>query len=251
MLSFWDDIVHEYTFRALSDPQDKLSAISGVAMEFARRFPPPMNPEMPRYLAGIWWSSLFPLQLLWKTKGICKRHPFYVAPSWSWASISGELDRELQRDLLPKLGESAGLRHIQIGACHIARQSPRAPYGPITSGYIIVDGWVTTATRILRPDAESLRQNYIELLLDVDDDPTCIELPDKDYESVCLLEIIREERSSKIPKRLPRGLVLLDNMDGTYRRLGLFYSYVPDTPRETDILWEAHMPWEKMTLQIV
>jgi hypothetical protein len=85
----------------------------------------------------------------------------------------------------------------------------------------------------------------------VDDDPTCIELPNKDYESVCLLEIRREERPSKVPKRLPRGLVLLDNMDGTYRRLGLFYSYVPDTPRETDIPWEAHIPWERMTLQIV
>jgi hypothetical protein len=240
-LSFWDAIVHEYTFRTLSDARDRLPAISGVAMEFARRFSPPTNPEMPRYLAGIWWSSLLPLQLLWKTIGRCKHHLFYVAPSWAWASISGLLDLELQRQVL--LYDCAMLEHIHIRACNIARQSPRAPYGLITSGYIIVAG------RTFRPDSESLHRYCIDLLLDVHDDPTCIELPDKDYEPICLLEITCGERllpdPSKITKRLPRGLVLLDNKDGSYRRVGLFYRYIQDICRYTDI------PWETRTLKIV
>ena len=82
----WGEIVQNYSLTKLTVPRDKLIAISGVAKEFARI----MNDE---YLAGL-WRNQFALCLQWK----CLRaaaagdQPLsYRAPSWSWASVEGEI----------------------------------------------------------------------------------------------------------------------------------------------------------------
>jgi len=237
ILNFWDEIVHEYTSRALSDPADKLSAISGVAREFSWRFSPPTDPEMPRYLAGMWWSDLLPLQLLWQVVGPCRRRPVYVAPSWSWASVTGPLDRQVQELILNY--RPLSLRHTRITACQIVRQSLQAPYGPVTSGYLTISG------RTFKPDIISLRDHGIRTALDEVGGPPTPELASDEFGHLCLLEItciddLHTEVSKEVTNRpRPRGLILRENEEGSYRRLGLFYHSTNG------------IPWEVNTLQII
>lgn len=85
---WWETIVHYYTERKLTDPSDKLPALSGLAQ---------LRKEARGgiYLAGLWQESLIH-DLCWfhprdfnrATSGGVGRRPMdYRAPSWSWASL--------------------------------------------------------------------------------------------------------------------------------------------------------------------
>lgn len=88
----WFDILGDYTSRNLSVDADRLTALAGISRAMAPR-------ERGRFSAGIWvtpeTSALTMRGLLWvRTPGImrpsyCPRG--YLAPSWSWASIVGEV----------------------------------------------------------------------------------------------------------------------------------------------------------------
>lgn len=87
----WDMVVQEYTCRALSQEKDKLPALSGLAREF-------FNQYGDEYLAGLWQNTLVH-GLLWGTGRLsgqgrqidCNRPSTYRAPSWSWASVEGNV----------------------------------------------------------------------------------------------------------------------------------------------------------------
>jgi Heterokaryon incompatibility protein (HET) len=75
----WNAIVHEYTGRQLSEPNDKLVAISAVASVYSSLFGD--------YLAGIWKIDLSN-QLLWYiTNPTESRRAIKRAPTWSWAIV--------------------------------------------------------------------------------------------------------------------------------------------------------------------
>lgn len=82
----WGAIISDYSGRKLTNLNDKLIAISAVAKEFERV----MNDE---YLAGL-WRSRFAACLNWEWIGSVYKEgqlPEYRAPSWSWASVEGEV----------------------------------------------------------------------------------------------------------------------------------------------------------------
>ncbi|KAK3348936.1 heterokaryon incompatibility protein-domain-containing protein, partial [Lasiosphaeria hispida] len=86
----WVTIVKCYTKRELSDPHDKLPAVAALAEEYA------LTQPVTRYL-GMWEEG-FLLQCLWyvydyssEDNSKVRRHPAYWAPSWSWASIDGDV----------------------------------------------------------------------------------------------------------------------------------------------------------------
>ncbi|OPB41358.1 hypothetical protein A0O28_0080760 [Trichoderma guizhouense] len=86
----WQTLVSHYTRRGLGWYQDKLLAISAIARK--------MNKMTDKhYIAGL-WTEFLGETLLWHpnhgpdAKEKASRHPTYVAPSWSWASFSGEID---------------------------------------------------------------------------------------------------------------------------------------------------------------
>lgn len=91
----WNFLVTNYSSRALTDPLDKLPAISGLAQSFDKF----SNGRNGRYLAGLWESHL-PLALLWRRISIpsllsrlnSARPTAYIAPTWSWASINGTVE---------------------------------------------------------------------------------------------------------------------------------------------------------------
>ncbi|KAI9703938.1 MAG: hypothetical protein M1820_005720 [Bogoriella megaspora] len=80
---FWCLTVEEYTQRALTKTSDKLAAIDGLAQQIQSR-------SGKRYCAGIWLDSAYN-ELGW---AIVNGQPSKSnrAPSWSWASIDGEVE---------------------------------------------------------------------------------------------------------------------------------------------------------------
>lgn len=88
----WHHLVEEYSYRALTNKDDRLSAISGLAYKFSYVI------NSSAYFAGIWKEGL--------TRGLCwvpisaTRVPAQVwpptvvypgTPSWSWAAFDGPI----------------------------------------------------------------------------------------------------------------------------------------------------------------
>lgn len=84
--SQWNGVILDYCKRSLTKEEDKLIALSGIAKAFQSR----MTDDI--YLAGLWYYSL-PLALLWRVadETSVTRPSSYRAPSWSWASIDGNI----------------------------------------------------------------------------------------------------------------------------------------------------------------
>ncbi|KAK8867682.1 HET-domain-containing protein [Apiospora arundinis] len=87
-LRWWEVVVHQYTSRQLTNPSDKLPALSGLA-QLRKRVKGGV------YLAGLWKDSILH-DLCWyhtlnynvaTSGGVSRRPPNYRAPSWSWASV--------------------------------------------------------------------------------------------------------------------------------------------------------------------
>jgi hypothetical protein len=88
-----------------------------------------------RYLAGIWQHEL-PNALMWHVYGEKKglRASSYRAPSWSWASVDGEINSDF-------FGwETSYTNLLTISECMISPVSPLVPYGAVCSGYLTVSG---------------------------------------------------------------------------------------------------------------
>jgi hypothetical protein len=85
ILRSWGDIIEAYTLGQLTFESDKLVAISGLQSIYANRIKAP-------YLAGLWGTDL-PRQLLWTILSPAERPKVYRSPSWSWASVNGQVDR--------------------------------------------------------------------------------------------------------------------------------------------------------------
>jgi hypothetical protein len=129
----WINIVKQYTLRELSEPSDKLIAISAVAQRLASL----TEGRWGRYYAGVWTEWFFQ-QLLWAiSEGeIAKRPVRYRAPSWSWAAIDGRLDWPSSEDLIDA--------EILCTLLDVEIQPLRSeqPYGAVTAGRIKVYGEV-------------------------------------------------------------------------------------------------------------
>lgn len=89
-LNWWASVVENYTKRELTDPADKLPALSGLAQLYKEA-------RGGTYLAGLWQDSLLH-DLCWYHEPssnfdpdrlcvVARRPAGYRAPSWSWASL--------------------------------------------------------------------------------------------------------------------------------------------------------------------
>ena len=92
---YWKTLVTDYSKRDLTYESDRLPAISGAASELKSLI---FNGQ---YMAGVWKQWIFS-DLLWKTSwGEENRYPpmtrgLEEMPSWSWASIVGQVFYEFQ-----------------------------------------------------------------------------------------------------------------------------------------------------------
>ena len=134
----WQHLVEEYSYRALTNKDDRLSAISGLAYRFSYVI------NSSAYLAGIWKEGL--------TRGLCwipisaTRVPAQVwpptvvypgIPSWSWAAFDGPIMHFSDdcRDNHPKVGagKDAPFTH-KIGLDR---------FGSVSGGAICLSGMAT------------------------------------------------------------------------------------------------------------
>jgi Heterokaryon incompatibility protein (HET) len=131
----WHTLVGEYTRRCLTAPEDKLRAIGGLAEEYHLL----MNDT---YLAGLWKSKLG-IELIWRRNSysdagkLSSRPIKYRAPSWSWASVDGEVAIKWKPIELVK---------FNIDGCEITPLSTSAPFGEVAKGILKVrarlkDAW--------------------------------------------------------------------------------------------------------------
>lgn len=149
----WNDILKIYTSCALTNADDKLVAISGIAKSFT-------NIVGDEYLAGLWqgnfvngllWQVLDPTTAMYSGEKYWPsvRPERYRAPSWSWASVDGPtqgypFEYELSdhcadiQDIFvePKSSDSTGeLKHACLHVCGHLVKTRRKPGGENWPGH--------------------------------------------------------------------------------------------------------------------
>jgi hypothetical protein len=124
----WIQMVKDFSTRMLSNPEDKLPAVSSIAAYTAG-----FNKE-DKYLAGLWKSTLLE-DLSWhKPNGkSLTRSTTWRAPSWSWMSVDGDISfhDHLHLSFVPM---------ITIHECETKPASPDAPFGRIESAHLKLEG---------------------------------------------------------------------------------------------------------------
>ena len=115
----WEELVLRYTSRSLTFFSDKLPALSGIA----RQIQPFLGPG---YFAGLWEQDL-PHGLFWEVPTHVNpcRPAECNAPTWSWASVDGQVQYTARLD--------AAEPHAQILAIHCV-PSTRDPTGQVAKG---------------------------------------------------------------------------------------------------------------------
>lgn len=86
VIQTWKRLIRNYTRRAVSDPMDRLPALSAIAQRLE-------GLSTHRYAGGLWFGDV-PHLLFWYPVDVesMTRSPERAAPSWSWASVTGAID---------------------------------------------------------------------------------------------------------------------------------------------------------------
>lgn len=97
----WTKVLEEYTRLNLTVPEDRMAALSGLAevrsrhetpqrasIRLVRKLIPKSHKMAGSYVAGTFESDM-KAQLLWYTSFPAPALASYIAPTWSWASVSG------------------------------------------------------------------------------------------------------------------------------------------------------------------
>ncbi|KAJ6781597.1 hypothetical protein PWT90_06137 [Aphanocladium album] len=125
---FWHKLVETYSNRTLTHGHDKLPAISGIAEVLQQK-------TASRYVAGLWESN-FDLDLLWHKAGSWDNAQGSdpQAPSFSWASVDGEVDYYCFRNGRQKYKRSTTVLHIDL------KTRPQAPLGTVDGAMLTLRG---------------------------------------------------------------------------------------------------------------
>ncbi|KAL2066999.1 hypothetical protein VTL71DRAFT_1423 [Oculimacula yallundae] len=126
----WENLTSVFSQCALTLPNDKLMAISGIARVTASQ-----NPVLGQYIAGMWRTSL-ETQLCWYVVhegGDIARPETYRAPSWSWAASDGRVEFEFLHDCF---GQSLLELYITVRDVTINGSSVEVCFGQVTAGVL-------------------------------------------------------------------------------------------------------------------
>lgn len=137
-MSDWQKVLINFCARDLSDPGDKLVAISGIAEEYSRLMRWPSTD----YFAGLWRQTLT-TDLLWRHEtplGVPQAYDhsdrrLERAPSWSWASVDGNiLFLEIHMG-----GPEAHVESVEVKGCQVCSKSDNLPFGQVQSGRLFLE----------------------------------------------------------------------------------------------------------------
>ena len=125
----WTDLVYEYSQRALTEPSDKLPALAGIASRY-------QNDTKDIYCAGLWKANLLK-GLKWHVPEPADHRPsIYRAPTWSWASVLGEI---IWMDDKPPAKNKVAASTVILD-CHVTPEEPLAPLGKVSQGTLTIRG---------------------------------------------------------------------------------------------------------------
>ena len=159
----WRAIVGHYTTCTLTEEQDKLIAIQGLANVYKLC-------EDDDYLAGLWRKYL-PSGLVWTTRNGIQangeatyRPSTYRAPSWSWASVEGIIE------IFP---EARPRENRWVELCEVL-QAKTTPLGEETTGQVS-DGYIRLRGRLLDTEGMSFHTSpkgkVVQIARSRDSDP--------------------------------------------------------------------------------
>ncbi|KAN0098221.1 HET domain containing protein [Hyaloscypha variabilis] len=247
---------------ALTRPEDKLVAISGIARVIAAK----LEDE---YLGGI-WRKYITNGLLWVTNSTLEtreasRSVSYIAPSWSWASVDGPILPFWDNQRL--VGSFIELIEAKI--------IPLAgdPFGQLTDGYLDVRGkifvWPISLMeelhekRLDKPNSDvdsinsgSSSEHELDIAINLDDpmqtdwsNRTTYFLPVAEVENIhavpnCFQGLLLQKTMSQVPN---------PNTPTMYERIGIGAAIknVDSTKIAEKILLWNHPPWPAEELETI
>jgi hypothetical protein len=204
----WTYFVALYASRELSDPNDILLAISGVANRLWQR-------HGGTYMAGL-WREHFPSEFMWQIRSPPRSRPLqYRAPSWSWAAIDGSFD---------VYDESYHYdEDLKLISVDLVLESPQAPFGAVTRGSMTVRGWLRRlCMRRIGADEYHLLDEVESQGVERGPSADCY----PDAREDCLKELsvwcLQVSLFNKHTGQGPSGIMLTTEDENVYRRRGLF-----------------------------
>lgn len=228
----WSRLVESHSIRTVTNPADRLLAISGMATTLGEK----TNDE---YLAGI-WRGHFPSALLWYVPGIrAAGSDIYIAPSWSWAAANARVFFQ-EEELLPD-------PELKLLPENIILSETKAPYGAVSYGSITVRGWI----RRLLWTEEGDKLSDLETTDDGSGEMNATCWPDysdsipTDFVVWCL-QISPYNEQNDVG---PLGLILITEDGEVFHRRGMFeydpIHYKKAPPQLLKAIWREQNGWKK------
>ncbi|KAH6991473.1 heterokaryon incompatibility protein-domain-containing protein [Ilyonectria sp. MPI-CAGE-AT-0026] len=181
LLNNYYEVVEAYTSRKLSVASDKLPAIAGIASY--------LLPKLGPYLAGLWAHDIH-CGLLWSATNVSLSEKF-IAPSWSWASRDGRVSIG---NGSPSSQYNLDEWQLQILEHYISLRNPDIPFGEVTGGQLIVQGW--TMPLVWGKDAVIPSFNSSQLRFDARKEVMAMILSKDSNLGTCFLYRIRDSNNS-------------------------------------------------------
>lgn len=152
----WNEVVQKFSTTTLTYPdKDKLAALSGLAKAVDVKS---------EYLAGLWRDYLA-VHLMWGRyagSAILERPKKYQAPSWSWASVNGQI---FTTRVWPIKSEKVVADVLEARVELVSDD----PTGPVRAGYLRLRGCLAPVTVRKWPP----RKGYVEIWnYDIREDPS-------------------------------------------------------------------------------
>jgi hypothetical protein len=220
----WRAIVENYSSRSLTNEEDRLVALSGIAKRYEKIL-------VDEYIAGLWRSRII-TEILWAAKADSsfqtRRPSKYRAPTWSWASVDGPIgylwtggEQRWQQccTVLDAQVDTVGDDHTgqlkggylrvfgTLRSCHLLLQTDRAQ-----SVYISMD----MGSELPERTRKATLVNQLDANFDV---------PSEVDESTQLYALLVRYKNIRPP--LCRGLIVRQGLQpGTFQRVGCFHSWL-------------------------
>lgn len=153
-------MLFSYSHRDLSFENDIFPALSGLARAFQREYA-----DGDVYLAGLWQKDIL-RGLLWmiKDSSLTSRPLKYRSPSWSWASVKGQVDWP-SRTIARHCHNNFSVKFVDAQM----NTTSGDPMLAITSGTLRLLGKFLQLTKVVKPqELGTLLRFPYDLLLDDD-----------------------------------------------------------------------------------
>jgi hypothetical protein len=177
----WLNCVDEFSGRSLSNPSEKLSAMTPIARI--------IDDGMGEYLAGV-WSKNIAFGLAWvRVFALLISAPTYRAPSWSWASVDGATSAVAtawpETMMQDHAKDPTWLQKYEpkLNSHHMILADPAYPYGDVLEGsHIVVSGTCIGFMKLLNSlkDDEGFHLNAVLDQSPLFECSCCIPRPDEE-----------------------------------------------------------------------